>query len=76
MEEKKPRRKKKYHSLSMYVIFSIAMLLIYTVIVTTLTTITYQDYSTYYTVFAGVFGGEILTCALIKIFKLKESNNE
>lgn len=28
------------------------------------------------TCFFGVFGGEILTCALIKIYKLKESKDE
>ena len=71
---KRRSRRKKFPSLSAYVIFSITVLLIYTVIVTALTAITQQDFSTYYTVFAGVFGGEILTCALIKIFKLKEND--
>ena len=66
---------KKLHALDIYVIFSIAVLLIYTCVALwasfrgvtndTLTTCVF-----------GVWGGEILSCALIKIFKLKEGDNE
>lgn len=76
MEEKKPRRKKKYHSLSMYVVFSISMLLIYTIAELLLSSLFNVSNETLTTCFFAVFGGEILTCALIKIFKLKENNNE
>ena len=61
-------------NLDRYVIFSIGTLLIYTCVALwasfkgvtndTLTTCVY-----------GFFGGEIVTCALIKIFKLKGDTN-
>lgn len=70
------RRRKKLHSLSVYVIFSIAMLLIYTIAELILAHVTGTTDDTLTSFFFGVFGGEILTCALIKIFKLKESKNE
>lgn len=54
-----------------YVAFSIAMVIIMTIVVLVLTTVTDKDFSTIYTIWCGIFGGEILTCALIKIFKLK-----
>ena len=71
----RPHRRHRTPNLDKYVIFSIAVLLIYTCVALwasfrgvtndTLTTCVY-----------GFFGGEIVTCALIKIFKLKgESDN-
>lgn len=62
--------------LSYYVAFSIVIILIYTMVVTILATTTGYDYSQYYSIFCGVFGGEILCASLIKIFKLKEKDNE
>ena len=68
--------KKKLNSLDKYVIFSISVLLIYTV------------FEFYFTVFYGFerttltncvyacFGGEILSCALIKIFKLRGDSHD
>lgn len=73
---KKTRRRKKTPSLSAYVIFSIAMLLIYTIAEIVLSNVNGTINDTLTTCFFGVFGGEILTCALIKIFKLKESKDE
>lgn len=55
------------HSLTWYVIFSIAVLLIYAVF--EFTTPTQHDTLT--TCMFACFGGEVLYCALIKIFKLK-----
>lgn len=66
------KRRKKYSSLSAYVIFSIAMLIVYTIAELILSHVTGTTDDTLTTFFFGVFGGEILTCALIKIFKLKE----
>lgn len=68
-------RHKRIPSLTKYVVFSIAVLLTYVVaemIVSTITGISHPDLST---LIGSTFGGEILFCALIKIFKLREENN-
>ena len=70
------KRKIKKAPLSSYVVFSISMVLIFTLVVTILTATTGQDYGTIYTVFVVCFGGEILCVSLIKIFKLKEEDND
>jgi prepilin signal peptidase PulO-like enzyme (type II secretory pathway) len=70
------RHPKKMPSLTKYVAFSIAVLIVYTVaelVLATRSGITHDSLTT--CVFA-CFGGEILSCALIKIFKLKEENND
>lgn len=66
---------KKLNGLDKYVIFSIAVLLIFTVaeMVTSFYTGTHDTLTT--ALFA-TFGGEILSCALIKIFKLKDDKGE
>ena len=65
----------KLHALDIYVIFSIAVLLIYTCVALWAS---FQGVTndTLTTCVFGVWGGEILSCALIKIFKLKEGNDE
>jgi len=68
------RKRKRISSLTYYVVFSIAVLLIYTVAELLISSITGTINDTLTTCFFAVFGGEILTCALIKIFKLKEDN--
>ena len=55
--------------LSSYVVFSIAVLLIYTVVALVLSCFGVQN-DTLTTCLYSTFGGEILSCALIKIFKL------
>lgn len=73
------RRKgrKRTPSLSAYVVFSITVLLIYTVAELVLTAFTNISNDTLTTCLFATFGGEILTCAVIKIFKLKgEESNE
>lgn len=66
----------KLRGLDVYVIFSIFMLLIYT-IVTIILTCKYQvSLDTLTTCFFGFFGGEVVTCALIKIFKLRNENED
>lgn len=62
------------HSLSMYVVFSICLLLIYTIVEQVLSTITGVSHDTLTTCFFAAFGGEILACALIKIFKIKKED--
>lgn len=63
---------KKISKLSKYIIFSFAMVIIFTIVVTILTAITEKDYSTIYSVFCGIFGGETLGCAIIKCFNIKK----
>lgn len=72
---KRRRRKRKVSSLSMYVVFSITMLITYTVAELLLSNINGTLNDTLTTCFFATFGGEILTCAIIKIFKLKEAKD-
>lgn len=67
--------KKKLHALDLYVIFSIAVLLIYTAVAlwASFRGVTNDTLTT--CIFA-TWGGEILSCALIKIFKLRGGNDE
>lgn len=64
--------KKKLTGLDKYVIFSITLLLVFTIAEFIVSSITTVSHDTLITAFFGVFGGEILSCALIKIFKLKK----
>lgn len=61
-------------SLTRYVVFSLAMIITYTVIVLVLSCfgITVPEELT--TGWYSVFGGEILLCCLIKLFKLKKED--
>lgn len=63
-------------TLDLYVIFSIAMMIIYTIVSQTIAVTSGVYLDTLTTCFFGFFGGEIVTCALIKIFKLKEEKKE
>lgn len=62
-------------SLTKYVVFSIALLLIYSAAEFVFAVTTGQSHDTLTTAIFACFGGEILSCALIKIFKLKGDNN-
>lgn len=70
------KNKKKISNLDKYVIFSIVALLIYTVINQILCVKFCQTMDTLTTCFYAAFGGEILSCCLIKIFKLKDKGDE
>lgn len=59
-------------SLTRFIVFSFAVLLIYTVAEFVTSTITGVSHDTLTTCLYACFGGEVLSCALIKIFKLKE----
>lgn len=72
MKKKRP----KISALDKYVVFSISMLVIFCIAEMVVSSITGQTHDTLTTVFYACFGGEILSCALIKIFKLKEGNDE
>lgn len=67
--------KKKLNDLDKYVIFSICVLLIYSICEFIFSTLTGISHDTLTTAVYGAFGGEILACCLIKIFKLKRSND-
>ena len=63
---------KNISALDVYVTFSILSLVIYTIISQYLAINFGVILDTLTTCFFGFFGGEIVTCGLIKIFKLKD----
>ena len=69
---------KNVKALDVYVTFSILSLVVYTIISQLLAIYYGVILDTLTTCFFGFFGGEIVTCGLIKIFKLKdkEKNSE
>lgn len=73
MKEKKPLNK-----LDKYLIFSVTALIIYTIVEQVLCGIFGYERSTLTTCFYGAFGGEILSCVVIKVFNIKngEDNKE
>ena len=66
--------RKRISGLDVYVIFSISAMILYTIVSQIIAVRTGCMLDTLTTCFFGFFGGEIVTCALIKIFKLKEEN--
>lgn len=68
-------RHKRIPSLTKYVMFSIGVLLVYTMCEFTFAITADTAHDTLTTCFYAAFGGEILSCALIKIFKLKGKDN-
>ena len=67
------KKKPKINTLDIYVIFSIFVLLIYTVISQIVAVVYNIQLDTLTTCFFAAFGGEILSACLIKIFKLKKT---
>ena len=67
---------KNISALDVYVTFSILSLIIYTVVSQLLAINFGVILDTLTTCFFGFFGGEIVTCGLIKIFKLKDIKKE
>lgn len=70
------KKSKNIRSLTKYVVFSIAVLILYTIAELIISTNTGVTHDTLTTCFYSCFGGEILACALIKIFKLKEEKKQ
>lgn len=64
------------NSLTLYVIFSITVIIAYTVVEMIVATNSGVSHDTLTTCFYSVFGGEILCCALIKIFKLRQTDDD
>lgn len=66
------KKLKSLHGLDLYVVFSIACMIVYTIVSQIVAVMTGMTMDTLTTCFFGFFGGEIVTCALIKIFKLRD----
>lgn len=70
------REKLEQMPLSIYVCLSLGLIIIYSIVELVISTITEISHDTLTTCFYAVFGGEVVSCALIKIFKLKEEDDE
>jgi archaellum biogenesis protein FlaJ (TadC family) len=58
--------------LDAYVTFSLVFLIVFTMAMIVIFSVSGSEPSTLITCVFATFGGEVLSCALIKIFKLKE----
>lgn len=74
--KKRSNEDRPMRSLTMYVVFSILVILVYTVVEQILSATTGVTHDTLTTCFFACFGGEVLMCGLIKIFKLKSKEDE
>lgn len=72
----KHKKRLKVSSLSLYVSFSIISLIVYTIVSQILAMKCGVILDTLTTCFFSFFGGEIVTCGLIKIFKLRDNKKE
>ena len=62
--------RKTLHDLDVYVRFSIVIAILFTIAVLIIFSFTQSEPSTLITCFFAMFGGEIFSCAMIKLFKL------
>ena len=69
-------RKHKLNGLDKYVIFSISVLIIYIITEMVVSTISGVLHDQLSVIVGASFGGEILSCALIKVFKLKGKSHD
>ena len=65
------QKRKEMPDLDKYIIFSFAVMIIYTIFEFIFSTITGVSHDTLTTCLYGAFGGELLLCAMIKRLKLK-----
>ena len=63
---------KKLHALDYYIIFCLIVLVAYIVVNLVIFKDSMSEPSTLTTCVFGAFGGEFLTCGLIKIFKIRK----
>jgi hypothetical protein len=70
------KKNKKLSGLDKYIIFSFVCIITYTVVSIVLALKTEMELGTLTTCFFACFGGEILSCAMIKRLKLKNENSE
>ena len=66
----------KLNGLDWYVIFALGTLLLYAVVEFIVSSFIGWEHTALTAMLGGVLGGEVLSCALIKIFKLKEEDEE
>lgn len=71
IEYLKRLNKKQLPDLDKYIIFSFAVMIIYSTVEFTVSSITGYSHDTLTTCLYGAFGGELLLCAMIKRLKLK-----
>ena len=67
---------KKLSGLDKYIIFSFAVMIIYTIVELIISSITTISHDTLTTCLYGAFGGELLLCAMIKRLKLKRGSQD
>ena len=65
------QKRKQLPDLDKYIIFSFAVMLVYTISELVLSTITSISHDTLTTCIFAAFGGELLMCAMIKRLKLR-----
>ena len=68
---KKKSKKNEYHALDVYIVFCFICIIAYTAVNTYIFYQTGTEASVLDALFYGVFGGEVLLCALLKRLKLK-----
>ena len=73
-KKKEVTKHKKLNKLDKYLLFSISVLILYTVVEQTLSYFTGIERSTLTTCFFAAFGGETLSCAVIKVFNIKHGS--
>lgn len=76
MPEKRKSKKSRYHALDLYIAFSFVCIIIYTVVHTFIFYKTGIEATVLDALFYGVFGGEVLLCALLKRLKLKQEHEQ
>lgn len=74
-EENEIEKKKLNHALDLYIIFSIACVIIYTIVSFIVASRTGMTLDTLTACVFAFFGGEVFACAMIKRYKLKEGND-
>lgn len=71
------QKRKQMPDLDKYIIFSFAVMIIYSILEFVVSSITGISHDTLTTCLYGAFGGELFLCAMIKRLKLKkEVNND
>ena len=71
------QKKKKLSDLDKYVIFALASIIIFTIVAIVVQMVSSQELSsTLITCFYAVFGGELLSLAMIKRLKLKKGDKD
>ena len=68
--------KKKLPDLDKYIIFSFAVMIVYTIFEFVFSTITGISHDTLTTCLYSAYGGELLMCAMIKRLKIRRASNE